>query len=207
MSDLKRERISAKAVTVGGSDIDTDRIIPARYLKCVTFEGLGEHAFEDDRSQLKQSGALHPFDIHEFAQAQILFVCKNFGCGSSREHAPQALMRWNKGIRAIVGVSFAEIFFGNCLTLGIPCVTADEQSIKELACANRADPDLEFCVDLKQMKVFFAAREVAISMPESAREALITGRWDPTVELLKSKDHIAASAARLPYFRGWSSAT
>lgn len=204
MSDLKREVIIGKAVTVGGSDIDTDRIIPARYLKCVTFDGLGEHAFEDDRAQLRDAGSAHPFDIPEFADAQILLVCKNFGCGSSREHAPQALMRWNKGIRAIVGVSFAEIFFGNCLTLGIPCVTTDEQSIKRLAKANHNDPKLEFRVDLREMKVLYGDESIAVSMPQAAREALTSGRWNPTLELLYSKDKIATTAAQLPYFGGWT---
>jgi len=204
MSDLKREVITGKAVTVGGSDIDTDRIIPARYLKCVTFDGLGEHAFEDDRAQLRVSGSSHPFDLPMFAEARILFVCKNFGCGSSREHAPQALMRWNKGIRAIVGVSFAEIFFGNCLTLGIPCVTTDEQNIKRLAKANRDDPKCEFRVDLREMKVFYHEKSISISIPEAAREALMSGNWNPTVELLKSKDKIAATVSQLPYFTGWT---
>lgn len=204
MSDLKREVISGGAVTVGGSDIDTDRIIPARYLKCVTFDGLGEHAFEDDRAQLEKSGSIHPFDDPAFAEARILFVCKNFGCGSSREHAPQALMRWNKGIRAIVGVSFAEIFFGNCLTLGIPCVTTDEQSVKQLVKANRENPKQEFRVDLREMKVFYGDTSIAVSIPQAAREALMSGRWNPTMELLESKEKIAAIALQLPYFQGWN---
>jgi 3-isopropylmalate/(R)-2-methylmalate dehydratase small subunit len=203
MSDFIREKITGKAVSVGGSDIDTDRIIPARYLKCVTFDGLGKHAFEDDRAQMKEAGGVHPFDLPAYAEAQILIVCKNFGCGSSREHAPQALMRWNKGIRAIVGISFAEIFFGNCMTLGIPCVTTDEQNIKKLARANQADPNCEFTIDLKQMKVFFGFESVDVSMPEGPREALLRGLWNPTMELLQSKDKIAATASRLPYFAGW----
>ena len=135
--------VAGRAVVVSGDDIDTDRIIPARFLKCVTFDGLGAQAFADDRSERKGH---HPFDLPHFQGASILVVNRNFGCGSSREHAPQALMRW--GIRAVVGESFAEIFYGNCLALGIPCFTADHGQVLALQAAVEADPSLQLRLDL-----------------------------------------------------------
>jgi 3-isopropylmalate/(R)-2-methylmalate dehydratase small subunit len=204
MKDDKIESVSGKAVSIHGSDIDTDRIIPARYLKCVSFDGLTGHAFEDDRAQMKQKAKEHPFDNPIYSEAEILIAGSNFGCGSSREHAPQALKRWNKGIRAIVAESFAEIFFGNCTTLGIPVVTTDEAGIDKLMAANESDPNLEFTVDLTDMTVRFGNESVAISMPEGARQQLLTGHWDPTAELLDAKEEIANTAAQLPYFNGWA---
>jgi 3-isopropylmalate/(R)-2-methylmalate dehydratase small subunit len=205
MEDPKRVSISGKAVAVTGNDIDTDRIIPARFLRCVVFDGLGEHAFEDDRKQLAQAGSRHAFDDPARAGAQILVVNRNFGCGSSREHAPQALMRWGKGIRAVVGESFAEIFFGNCVALGIPCLTASAQDVQQLVSAVEADAGLEVTVDVAQEQVRFGQRAIAARMPQGSREQLTSGRWDTTAELLEARPAIAKTASELPYFGDWRS--
>lgn len=203
MEDLKRVRISGKAISVRGNDIDTDRIIPARYLKCVTFDGLGEHAFEDDRAQLKQQGKTHPYDNPAFEGAELLFVNKNFGCGSSREHAPQAIMRWGKGVKAIAGESFAEIFFGNCVALGIPCVTLSEADIQKVMNLNESAPNTAFALDLRELKLRGGALEVPVHLPNGPRDQFIEGRWDSTAELMAAEAETAATAANLPYFNGW----
>jgi 3-isopropylmalate/(R)-2-methylmalate dehydratase small subunit len=200
MNDSKRIVITGKGIVLHGNDIDTDRIIPARYLRTVTFEGLGEHAFEDDRAQLKQQGKLHPFDDPKFRDGQILLVNKNFGCGSSREHAPQAISRWQKGVHAIVGESFAEIFFGNCVSLGVPCVVVDAAGIEVLQKAVAADPTLEVSVDLQKKEVGVGAARVACKIPEGVRQQFLDGRWDTTGELLQNRDAIVALAKKLPYF-------
>ncbi|MDH5672935.1 MAG: 3-isopropylmalate dehydratase small subunit [Myxococcales bacterium] len=201
MQDVKRTRISGRAVALSGNDIDTDRIIPARYLRAVTFDGLGEHAFEDDRKQLAEAGQQHPFDRPERAEAEILVVNRNFGCGSSREHAPQALMRWHRGIKAVVGESFAEIFFGNCVALGIPCVTAEPAAIRRLMAAVDADPELALTLDLEAGRVSFGAAGDGIdaTMPEGPRGQLLSGRWDSTTELLEGAKQLAEVEAALPY--------
>jgi 3-isopropylmalate/(R)-2-methylmalate dehydratase small subunit len=203
MEDTKRITVSGPAVSVSGNDIDTDRIIPARFLRCVTFDGLGEHAFEDDRKQLAEAGKLHPFDAPERAKARVLVVNANFGCGSSREHAPQALMRWNDGIAAVVGESFAEIFFGNCVALGIVCVTAAPQDVKKLQAAVDADASLELTVDLQAMQVRYGDQSIAVQMPDGARGQLTSGRWDSMAELLDGKDAVGGVANKLPYFDHW----
>jgi 3-isopropylmalate/(R)-2-methylmalate dehydratase small subunit len=192
--------VTGRAVTVRGNDIDTDRIIPARFLRCVSFDGLTGHAFEDDRLQLKAAGKVHPFDDTKFENAEILVGGSNFGCGSSREHAPQALKRWNKGIKAIVAESFAEIFFGNCTTLGIPCVTANAKDLAKLMNANEADPAAEVTVDLEKMVVTFGSAAVPVTMPDGPRQQLLKGCYDPTVELLSAKGEIEKTAASIPYF-------
>ena len=204
MQDSKRIVIQGRAIPVRGSDIDTDRIIPARYLKTVVFEGLGEHAFEDDRKQLAASGGRHSFDDPRYAGAEVLLVGENFGCGSSREHAPQALARWGEGIRVIVGESFAEIFHGNCISLGIPCPTAQAEDIERLMSAVEADPALEVRVDLAELRASAGDVEVRLTMPEGARQQFLEGRWDTTGELLAGADQIRECAAQLPYFGGYA---
>jgi len=203
MQDRKIVKITGTAVALRGNEIDTDRIMPARFLRSVSFDGLGEHVFASDREECKRNGEVHPFDDATRFEATVLFVNKNFGCGSSREHAPQGIKRWKKGIRAIVGESFGEIFFGNCLANGIPCLTADEAGIAKLQQAAR-DPKLEFRVDLETMTVGFGAESVPVTLPASARIALMEARWDATVELLHARDKIAERAAKLPYFRNWA---
>jgi 3-isopropylmalate/(R)-2-methylmalate dehydratase small subunit len=201
--DPKRVLITGLAIPVRGNDIDTDRIIPARFLKCVVFDGLGEHAFEDDRLGLKQQGKTHPFDDPRYAGAEVLLVNKNFGCGSSREHAPQAIMRWGKGIKAIVGESFAEIFFGNCVALGIPCLTVSEGDIARLMAAVEEDPSRKVEVDVRSSEIRCGAVTVKGELPEGVRQQFLEGRWDSTLELLEAKKEIVATAERLPYFNNW----
>jgi len=203
MDDPRRVKITGKAISVRGDDLDTDRIIPARYLKCVTFDGLGEHLFEDDRKQLAEKGETHPVDNPAFADAEILFVNKNFGCGSSREHAPQSIARWGKGIKAIVGESFAEIFFGNCQAMGIPCVTASTKDMQKLIAINEANPDTVFTVSLELMRVSWPGGAVTVSLDEGTQKAFMEGRWDSTTELLDAGDEIEETAGKVPYFGGW----
>jgi len=199
MDDSKRIVIKGQGIVLHGNDIDTDRIIPARYLRTVTFEGLGDHVFEDDRAQLKQQGRVHPFDDAKFRDASVLLVNKNFGCGSSREHAPQAISRWHKGIRAIVGESFAEIFFGNCVSLGVHCVVADAASVEALQKAVTADPTVAVTVDLKDKVVSVGALRFPLRIPEGVRQQFLDGRWDTTGELLANREAIVALAKKLPY--------
>jgi 3-isopropylmalate/(R)-2-methylmalate dehydratase small subunit len=174
-------------------DIDTDRIIPARFLRCVTFEGLGEHAFEDDRKQDPN----HPFNQPQYAGGSVLVVGRNFGCGSSREHAPQALIRW--GIQAVVGVSFAEIFFGNCTTLGVPCVSVTPEASQKLAAAMTANPKLEITVDLLAGEVRYDQTKVPCTLLDSARKSLTSGNWDFLAQLVEGETQIRETASRLPY--------
>ncbi|HJX66851.1 MAG TPA: 3-isopropylmalate dehydratase small subunit [Polyangia bacterium] len=203
MDDSKRIVIKGQGIVLHGNDIDTDRIIPARYLRTVTFEGLGDHAFEDDRAQLKQQGRVHPFDDAKFRDATVLLVNKNFGCGSSREHAPQAIARWQKGIRVLVGESFAEIFFGNCVSLGLPCVVADAASVEALQQTVAADTSMVVTVDLKDKIVSAGALRVSVRIPEGVRQQFLDGRWDTTGELLANRDAIVALAKKLPYLSGF----
>jgi 3-isopropylmalate/(R)-2-methylmalate dehydratase small subunit len=199
IQDTKRTKISGLAVAVRGNDIDTDRIIPARYLRTVTFEGLGKHAFEDDRAELTAAGKQHPFDNPAHAQATILLVNKNFACGSSREHAPQALMRWNNGIRAVVGESFAEIFSGNCVALGIPCLRVSQEAIATLIGLSESQPELGFVVDLENKLVSAGSFSTEFQLSEGLRQQFLDGSWDSTTELLQNQEQIRATAARLPY--------
>ena len=180
-------------------DIDTDRIIPARFLRCVTFDGLGEHAFEDDRLQDKT----HPFDDVRFQNGSILIGGRNFGCGSSREHAPQALMRW--GIKAVIAESFAEIFFGNCTTLGVPCVAASRSDLDRLAKAITEKPKREITVDLMTKQVRSNEIVFDITILESARSSLTTGNWDFLGQLLEGTAEVKQTAGQLPYLSGFKS--
>ncbi len=188
MSLAKVTQVAGTAVYVPGQDIDTDRIIPARFMKCVTFDGLGEFAFYDVRKNADGSDKAHPLNDPRFTGASILLSGANFGCGSSREHAPQALYRF--GFRAVIAESFAEIFFGNCTTLGIPCVTASAKDIQFLANEIERNPKLEVTVDLVEEKVFFEDEEKPISVLPTAREALTSGQWDPIAALLENKDKV-----------------
>ncbi|HYF37702.1 MAG TPA: 3-isopropylmalate dehydratase small subunit [Prosthecobacter sp.] len=188
MALSKITQVTGTAVHVPGSDIDTDRIIPARFMKCVTFDGLGEFAFYDVRFDKDGKSKGHPLDDPRFKGASILLSGTNFGCGSSREHAPQALYRF--GFRAVIAQSFAEIFFGNCTTLGIPCVCATAEDIEKLAAAVEADPSLTITVDVAQNRVTYGGQSFPVTMPETAHEALTTGQWDPIAELLQAKDAV-----------------
>lgn len=194
------QTIQGRGLPLTGDDIDTDRIIPARYLRCVTFDGLGERAFIDDRAQMNGQ---HPFDLPQYQGTQILVVNTNFGCGSSREHAPQALSRW--GIRALIGESFAEIFFGNCVALGLPCVTADPEQIERVQAALTADPTLTLTLDLESMQVSWADYQIAVTMPDGARRMMLEGTWDACGQLLSNREQIQQTAVRLPYI-SWSTA-
>lgn len=199
MSALEKiNRIKGTAVYVPGEDIDTDRIIPARYLRCVTFDGLGEHLFRDVRYDAddRLTGE-HPIDRPEHAGATILISGSNFGCGSSREHAPQAIWRW--GFKAVIAGSFAEIFFGNSTTLGMPCVAAAPADLEALTAAVAADPSLEVDIDLAAMRVTAGEVSIPVTMDESARQALVGGKWDPIAELLESGPQVDEKAASAGY--------
>ncbi len=190
--------VSGTALPLPGDNIDTDRIIPARFLKSISFEGLEQHLFEDDRAQIEaQGGERHPFSDARYDAATILVVNANFGCGSSREHAPQAIRR--RGIRAIVGESFSEIFFGNSVALGLPCVTAAPEAVDTLIQTVTRDPAVEVAVDLAALQVTAGAHRFAITMPAAARDGFLDGSWDATGLLLDRYEEVEAVAARLPY--------
>ena len=190
--------ISGRGLPLTGNDIDTDRIIPARFLRCVTFDGLGDQVFVDDRAQAQGQ---HPFDLPQYRGAKILVVNGNFGCGSSREHAPQAIAHW--GIEAIVGESFAEIFAGNCLAMGIPCVTAEAQTIQHLQELLHQTPQTPIQVNLETMQVHCGEFGAALALGDGPRQMLLTGTWDACGQLLAHQDQIRATAAQLPYL-GWA---
>ena len=195
------DKIAGRGIPLRGHDIDTDRIIPARFLKCVSFEGLETHAFEDDRKQLAERGQVHPFSNPRYAGARVLVVNGNFGCGSSREHAPQALQRW--GIRAVVGESFSEIFFGNSVALGMPCLTVSARDAEALLSAVEAAPEAEVSVGVADGVVEMNGRTYQALIPAGAREAFTAGTWDATGLLLDDFDRVRAVAKSLPYVSGF----
>jgi 3-isopropylmalate/(R)-2-methylmalate dehydratase small subunit len=197
MNEYRRTQVVGRGIPVSGNDIDTDRIIPARFLKAVTFEGMGEHAFEDARKQNPE----HPFNQPAYQGASVLVVGQNFGCGSSREHAPQALMRW--GIRALVGGSFGEIFFGNCIMLGLPCMVASPADVAWLQKAIEKSPRELVTVDVERQAVRFGDRTITATMPDGPRNSLVQGTWDSTAVLLEAGGAIEATARKLPYVSGF----
>ncbi len=196
-NEMQRKQLAGTGIPVPGNDIDTDRIIPARFMKCITFDGLEQYAFYDVRFDAEGNLKAHPFNDEAYAGGSILIVNKNFGCGSSREHAPQALVRF--GMRGIIGESFAEIFAGNCTALGVPAVTAAQADIEWLQQAVTANPAAMIQIDLENKVVHCEGREVAITMPESSRKTLVEGTWDTTAQLLGNLKPIQETAEKLPY--------
>jgi len=188
------QHIIGRGLPLVGDDIDTDRIIPARFLRCVTFDGLGEHAFEDDRAQ---SQGQHPFDQPQYQGAKVLVVNRNFGCGSSREHAPQAIAKW--GITAIIGESFAEIFFGNCVAMGIPCLTADSATVATLQAKIKADPTQDLTVDVVGKQVTYGDWSASLTLADGPHQMLTSGTWDACGQLVDRAEQVKATAAQLPY--------
>ena len=189
--------VTGRGVYVPGNDIDTDRIIPARFMKCVTFDGLGEYLFFDMRKNADGTDKPHPLNDPRFKGATVLLSGANFGCGSSREHAPQAIQKY--GIRAIIAENFAEIFFGNCTTLGIPCATASRGDIAKIAAVIERNPQTEIVVDVDRQEIRFAGQAVKAQVRPAARDALVNGRWDPIGELLDGMPAMTERAGKLPY--------
>jgi 3-isopropylmalate/(R)-2-methylmalate dehydratase small subunit len=198
----KITQVTGRGIFLPGDDIDTDRIIPARFMKCITFDGLGEFAFADAKAAEKTAGRIHPLDNPAYAGASILISGSNFGCGSSREHAPQALYRY--GFRAIIAESFAEIFFGNSTTLGIPCVKMTKQDIIDLTALVEKTPTVQITVDLTESKVSVDDLDFSaeFSLPGHAREPLMNGRWDSIADLVDGIGDVKNRVAAIPYLSG-----
>jgi len=193
----KITQVSGRGVYVPGNDIDTDRIIPARFMKCVTFDGLGEFLFYDVRKNADGTDKPHPLNDARFKGATVLLSGANFGCGSSREHAPQAIQKY--GFKAVIAENFAEIFFGNCTTLGVPCATASRADIAKIAAVIERDPQTQIVVDVDRQEIRFAGQTVEANVRPAARDALVNGRWDPIGELLEGVPAMKATAGKLPY--------
>ena len=191
----KFSQINGKCISLVGDDIDTDRIIPARFLKCIDFDSLGKSVFDDDRKTLKGK---HPFDLETNKGSSILIVNSNFGCGSSREHAPQALMRW--GIKAIIGESFADIFYSNCIAIGIPCFTLPKKSIKEIQ-KYQDIQNLFLEIDLFESTAKAEELKFNLEMKETSKKMFLSGEWDATSKLLENKDLIENKLNNLPYIK------
>jgi 3-isopropylmalate/(R)-2-methylmalate dehydratase small subunit len=203
MSEIVRiTQVSGTAVSIRGNDIDTDRIIPARYLKEVTFARMGEYPFFDERFDAAGNLKPHPFNDPQYKGAAILFVNKNFGCGSSREHAPQALYRY--GIHAIVGESFAAIFAGNCTMMGVPTVTVSHEQVELMMKAVEQNPKTQFTVDIEKKTITFGEQRIVIDLPETCRSALISGSWDSTALLRANLAQVKNTASQLPYMNGFA---
>jgi 3-isopropylmalate/(R)-2-methylmalate dehydratase small subunit len=203
MSEIvKITAISGTAVPIRGNDIDTDRIIPARYLKEPTFVRMGDYPFFDERFDPSGKKKDHPLNDPEYRGASILFVNKNFGCGSSREHAPQALYRF--GIKAIVGESFAAIFAGNCTMMGLPAVVVGAKEIDQLTKSVEENPRTEYSVDLQSKTISYGNQKLRFDMPETYRTALTQGYWDSTALLRANLDQVKRTAAKLPYMSGFN---
>jgi len=201
---LPVKRVAGRPVPLPGNDLDTDRIIPARFMTAITFDGLGEKAFFDVRFDANGRELPHPMNDPRYRAKgpQIAVVNKNFGCGSSREHAPQALRRW--GIQGLVGESFADIFFGNCVALGMPCAIASEADVGRLIRAVEKDPAHDLVIDLEKQTASFRDLEIPIRMPDGARQQLLAGTWDATRTLLDAADRVRSTAERLPYVRAFA---
>ena len=197
MKESAIDQVAGTAIPLRGDNIDTDRIIPARYLKAVTFDGLGDHVFEDDRSSMPN----HPFSDPSYRQATILLANQNFGSGSSREHAPQALKRW--GIHACIAESFSEIFRGNSLAIGLPCFTAAHVDTEYAMRCVEESPDTHLSVSVSDRVALILDKTLTLGMPDGMRDALLKGQWDPTGMLLDRFDQVRATAADLPYIVGF----
>jgi 3-isopropylmalate/(R)-2-methylmalate dehydratase small subunit len=202
-NDSKITDVAGRGIVVRGNDIDTDRIIPARYLKEPTFSRMGDYPFFDERFDAAGKLKPHPFNDPKFTGASVLFVNKNFGCGSSREHAPQALYRF--GIHAVVGESFAAIFAGNCVMIGMPTVTVGEREIEELMRLADLKPETSFALDIQAKKLSYDGKSIAVDLPETYRKALVDGSWDSTGMLRANLGKVKATAAKLPYMSGFKS--
>ena len=196
----KIKEVIGKAVYVQGNDIDTDRIIPARFMKCVTFDGLGEFLFYDVRKDAEGNDKEHPLNEPRFSEASLLISNANFGCGSSREHAPQALYRY--GFRAILAESYAEIFFGNCCGLGVPCAVATHENIKKISNLVDSHPETEVHLDIANSEITAGELTFSVDIPPGAKEALTQGRWDPIAELLEAEKDVHELVNQLGYVPG-----
>jgi 3-isopropylmalate/(R)-2-methylmalate dehydratase small subunit len=194
-------RVCGRALPLRGDNIDTDRIIPARFLRSVSFEGLEDHLFEDDVQQWRASGTVHPLADPRFERASVLVVNDNFGCGSSREHAPQAIRR--RGFKGVIGQSFSEIFFGNSVALGMPCVAASAEHVAELQAAVDRSPTTEVCIDLEGQTISFGGITRPFSLPAAARDSFLAGTWDATALLLDRFEDVERTARALPYVSGY----
>jgi 3-isopropylmalate/(R)-2-methylmalate dehydratase small subunit len=199
-----RKLIKGQGIVVPGNDIDTDRIIPARYLRMITFEELGKYAFYDERFDEGGKPKKHPLNDPRFAGGTVMLVNRNFGCGSSREHAPQSLMRM--GIQAFVGESFGEIFSGNCTALGLPAARVSHEDAARIQDLVEKDPSLEVAVDLESRSVTVGEERFSFTMPDADRKSLASGTWDTTSVLLSNKDAVRATASRIPYVHGFVAA-